>query len=289
MAFNDVIGIGILFLSSFGRLALAALGLVIIYGMMGVINFAHGEFIMVGAFTTALSWHAGIPLPVAIIFGGLATGVVGLVVERAVVRHFYHRQIEAMVATWGVSVILTQGFFIVFGQTISGIGIPFGVVSIGGYTTAVYNFVLGLGGIILLLLTYLVFLHTRYGLHARATMQDDVTARNLGIDTDKMFRNTFVLGSGLAGIAGGLFAPTIVLVPFLGRQYIIDAFVVVIVGGSNVLIGTPASAALLGFIDGMTTHIGGSLLGRVAMLIMAIIILRFLPTGLSGFAGSGRS
>jgi len=284
----SIVGSGLealsLVLSGFGVLTLSALGLVIIYGMMGVINFAHGELMMIGAYATALSFHSGVPLVIAMILGGFAAGAFGLLIEFIVVRYLYHRPIDSMVATWAVSVILAQGAFVVYGQGLRGISTPFGSVSVFGVSTSVYGtFVLSGTAVALLGLTYLLFRHTEYGLHARATIQKESAARSLGIDTRQMYRNTFVLGSMLAGIAGGLFAPTVTIVPNLGRQFIIEAFVTVIVGGSSVLVGTPLSALSLSVIDGLTSQASGAFLGTVALLVTAIIIIRILPEGLSSY------
>jgi len=284
----SVVGSGLevlsLVLSGFGVLTLSALGLVIIYGMMGVINFAHGELIMIGAYATALSFHAGVPLVVAILLGGLAAGAFGLLIELVVVRYLYHRPIDSMVATWAVSVILAQGAFIVYGQGLRGISTPFGTVSALGVSTSIYGtFVLAGSALGLLGLTYVLFRYTEYGLHARATIQNESAARSLGVDTRRMYRNTFVFGSVLAGIAGGLFAPTVTIVPNLGRQFIIEAFVTVIVGGSSVLVGTPLSALSLSIIDGLTSQVSGAFLGTVALLVTAIVIIRILPGGISSY------
>lgn len=269
--------------SGFGTLTLAALGLVVIYGMMGIINFAHGEFIMVGAYVTVLSYHAGVPLAPAILLGGLGAGMLGAVLERVLIRHLYDREIDSMVATWAVSIIISQTVFVIFGQSVSGIKTPLGAVTYGGFSASAYDFVLAGAALVLLLVTYWVFMYTTYGLHARATMQDEVTARSMGVDTKRMYRDTFAYGCVLAGIAGGLFAPTLAIVPNLGQQFIIDAFVTVIVGGANVLVGTPLSALALSFIDGFASQWGGALVGRVALLATAIVIIRVLPEGISSY------
>lgn len=269
--------------SGFGKLVLVALGLAIIFGMMGIINLAHGEFIMVGAYATALSFNQGIPLVLAILVGGVATGILGIVVERVIIQHLYDRPVDSMVATWGLSLILTQTALILFGPSSSGIDTPFGSLTYGAYSASVYQWVLAAVAVLLIALVYAVFNYTEYGLHARATIQNEEMARSLGIDTSRIYMITFFLGSVLTGLAGGLFAPTISLVPSLGGSYIIEAFVTVIVGGANVLIGVPASALSLSIINGAASQWGGALAGRVALLVTAIIIIRLLPEGLSDY------
>ncbi len=269
--------------SGFGTLVLVALGLAIIFGMMGIINLAHGEFIMIGAYATALSYHQGVPLILAILVGGLATGVFGVIVEGLVVRHLYNRTIDSMVATWGLSLIMSQSVLLIFGPTLDGIGTPFGSVSYGAYSASIYQWVLAAAAIVLLVTVYLIFNYTEYGLHAKATIEDAETARSLGIDTSRIYMITFFIGSVLAGVAGGLFAPTIALVPSLGGSYIIEAFVTVIVGGPSILVGVPASGLSLSVINGGASQVGGTLAGRVALLVVAILIIRVLPEGLSEY------
>lgn len=270
-------------LNSFGVIALSALGLAIIFGMMGIINLAHGEFMMIGAFTTTLTYHRGVPLALAIALGSLAAGVVGIAAERIVIKHLYDREIESMVATWGISLILSQSVLILFGSHLPGIGIPFGTLTYQDYSASMYNLVLAVVAGILLVVIYAIFRHTKFGLHARATIQRNETARALGVDTPKMYFMTFFIGSALAGLAGGLIAPTIAIVPTLGTAFIIDAFTAVIVGGANVLIGVPAAAGALGILNGVVSQWGGTMAGRVALLLTAMFILRVAPTGISGY------
>jgi len=269
--------------SGFGTLVLVALGLAIIFGMMGIINLAHGEFIMLGAYATGLSYHQGIPLILAILIGGLATGVFGVIVERLVIQHLYDRAIDSMVATWGLSLVMTQSVLLIFGPTLDGIGTPFGSVTYGAYSASIYQWVLAAAAVVLLAAVYLIFNYTEYGLHAKATIEDQETARSLGIDTRRIYMITFFIGSVLAGIAGGLFAPTIALVPSLGGSYIIEAFVTVIVGGASILIGVPASGLSLSIINGAASQVGGTLAGRVALLVVAMAIIRLLPEGISEY------
>ena len=270
-------------INNVGTLILVALGLAIIFGMMGIINLAHGEFIMVGAYATAISYHAAVPLPVAMLIGGITTGVVGLIIERVIIRHLYERTIDSMVATWGISLIMTQGALVVFGASFPGIQTPFGPIQIAGASTSTYQLVMAAAAIGLLGVTYLLFKFTEFGLHARATMQNENMAKSLGVDTDRIYMLTFFYGSFVTGIAGGLFAPTTSISPGMGGGFIIEAFVTVIVGGTNVLLGTFASALTLSVIQGTMAQLAGTLVGRVALLVTAIVIIRLLPQGISTF------
>lgn len=270
--------------ANLGVLILAALGLAIIFGMMSIINLAHGEFIMVGAYATAISYHQlSAPLPLAILVGGIATGVLGLVLERLIIRHLYDRLIDSMVATWGISLILIQATLLTFGSRYPGISTPFGSLRFGGVSMSMYSAVITLTALGLLGVVYLVFQYTDYGLKARATMQNDDMARSLGVNTDYVYMGTFFFGSFVTGLAGGLFAPTVSVVPTLGSSFIIEAFVTVIVGGTNVLVGTFVSALSLSTIGSLGAQLFGTLGGRVALLVTAIVIIRLLPQGITTY------
>ncbi|MFC6987945.1 branched-chain amino acid ABC transporter permease [Haloplanus sp. GCM10025708] len=272
----------VLMLSFFGTLALAGIGLAIIFGIMGIINFAHGEFIMIGAYSTSMAYQFGLPLIAAIGVGGLATGVFGLVVERLLIRHMYDRLIDTLVATWGLSLILTQVVRIQFGGSFAGVPVPFGTFQYGGFSASMYKIVLGFAAIALFALAYVILMYTDYGLQARAAMQNKDMARSLGVQTDRVYMLTFFFGSVLSGVAGGLFAPLTVLTPSMGSDYIVKAFVTVIVGGANVIVGTSGAALSLGFIQTPASQIFGTLGGRVALLVTTILIIRILPEGISG-------
>lgn len=280
---DSLLGLLSVVVSSFGTLLLASLGLAVIFGMMGIINLAHGEFIMIGAYGTAIASQQGIPLVIAMLVGGVLAGVVGLITERLVVQHLYDRPIDSMVATWGISIILTKVALVVFGPSFPGIGTPFGALRYSGVSASAYRFVLAIAAVGILLATYYLFMNTKFGLHARATIQDADTARSMGIDTSRVYAITFVLGSALAGLAGSLFAPIATISPTLGSSYIIEAFVTVIIGGANVLLGTPVSSALLSLINGGGAQWGGTLLGRVLLLVAAIVVIRIRPRGLSSY------
>lgn len=279
---QEFLQFAVLVLSFFGILALAGLGLAVIFGIMGIINFAHGEFIMIGAYGTAMAYQTGLPLPLSILVGGLITGVFGLLVERLLIRHMYDRLIDTLVATWGLSLIITQAVRLQFGGSFGSIPIPFGTFQYGAFSASMYKIVLGFAAIGLFVVTFAIFKYTDYGLHARAAMQNKNMARSLGVKTSRTYMLTFVLGSVLSGIAGGLFAPLTVITPTMGTEYIVKAFVTVIVGGTSVLIGTSGAAFSLGLIQAPASQLFGTLGGRVALLATTIIMIRVLPKGITG-------
>lgn len=274
---------------SFSLLLLSAIGLAVIFGMMGVINLAHGEFMMLGAYITTGAGTHGVPLAVAVVLGALGVGLFGALMEVVVVRRLYGRLLDTVAATWAVGLILSQGMLILTGPSMQGVSSPFGSFSVGATSYSWYRVVLGVVSVVLLVGLYLLFMKTTYGLHARATIQNPAIARALGVDTARMYTLTFALGSALAGLAGGLFAPTATIVPFFGVNYIVEAFVTVIVGGANALVGTPLAAAFLGAINAALGTKFGLYIGRVGLLLTTIVIIRVLPTGISGLVDRWRA
>ena len=270
------------FLDSFAFNELAASGLAVIFGMMGVINLAHGELIMIGAYGTTLAFNGGLPLVVSMAVGVLTAAVAGLVIERTIVKRLYERPLDSMVATWALGLALSQGVRIVFGNSLDGIGMPFGSIQYGVFSYSAYRTLLAFVALAVLVVAYVVFTRTEFGVRARATIQDADTARTMGIDTDRMYTSTFVIGSALAGLTGALYAPTMAIVPGMGATFLVEAFVAVVTGGTSVLLGTTLAAGVLGSVDALFTNLFGTFIGQVALLILAILILRFLPSGLSG-------
>jgi len=270
------------FLDSFAFIVLSAIGLAIIFGMMDVINLAHGEFIMIGAYGTTLAANAGVPLPVAIAVGVAVTMVVGLILERTIIKRLYERPLDSMVATWAVGLALTQGARIVFGNSLSSIGVPFGAITYGEFSYSMYRVLLSGVAALVLVGAYLVFTRTEFGVRARATIQDADTAQAMGVETDRMYTATFVIGSALAGLTGALYAPTMAIVPGMGSSFLVEAFVAVVTGGSSVLLGTTLAGGTLGSINALFSNLYGTFMGKIALLFVAVLILRFLPGGLSG-------
>ena len=268
-------------LDSFAYLMIAAIGLSIIYGMMGIINMAHGEFIMLGAYITTLAAHKGVPLGISIAIGSLGVALLGGVIDRILMHRMYNRPLDSIAVTWGLSLIMSQGMLILMGPTLPVVTAPFGHIAIGGGTYQIYRLIIiAVSFVIPIALSYL-FSKTRFGLESRATMQRPESAGMLGINTKKMYTLTFMLGSGLAGFAGGLYAPTMTIAPTMGQSFQMQSFVTVVVGGINPLIGTVTSAGFLGTVQGAVSMGLTSFFGRMALLLVAILVLRALPGGTS--------
>ncbi|MCW5626042.1 MAG: branched-chain amino acid ABC transporter permease [Burkholderiales bacterium] len=271
------------FADVFAFLILSAAGLAIVFGMMGVINMAHGEFIMCGAYVTVGLVHGGVPLPLAQLGGVLAAAVIGVVVEVLIVRKFYSRPLDSLLATWGLSLVVTQGMLIVVGSSVAGIGTPPGSFTVGEYSFSVYRLVLFGGALAALALIYVIFMRTRFGVHARATMQNPRMAQSLGVRVGRIYGLSFGIGAGLAGLCGALYAPTMTLIPTMGATFIVESFVTVVVGGANVLLGTAPAGLLLAGVRTALNAWAGQIVGQIGMLLAVIIIIRLLPEGVSGF------
>ena len=278
------------FLNSFGFIVLATVGLAIIFGMMGVINLAHGEFILIGVYGTALPYHAGLPLPLAMVVGVLVTTVFGVIVERTIVRHFYDRLLDSMVATWGLSLIVAQLLLIIFGSSLDSISTPLGNISYGPFSSSIYrSILLPMIAILVLVGLYVLFTRTEFGVKARATIKDPETARAMGIDTDRMYVLTFAIGSALAGLTGALSAPSLgSITPNRGGTFLVEAFVAVVVGGPSVIIGTLSASGVLSLVNAYGSFVFDTFAGQIMMLLVAIVALRLLPEGITGFVESWR-
>ncbi len=264
-------------------LALVSVGLAIIFGMMGVINFAHGEFLMLGGYAFLLALAEGVNFWIAmLIVAPVTVGVFGIAVERLIIRHLYGRVIETVLATWGLSLFLIGFAATVLGYHQKGAAPPLGNVAIGVYREGGYTFfVIGITAVILVVL-YCGLKYTRFGLIARGTMQNAAMARALGVSIDRVYAVTFGIGAALSGLAGAILAPIAGVLPDIGVTYVVKAFITVIGGGAVALTGAGAASFLFGTVSQAVTFLSRPVVGEVALLIVAIVLLRLLPAGITG-------
>lgn len=286
-------------LSTASILLLAALGLAITYGLLGVINMAHGELIMIGAYTTYViqglfkthlagyvDWYLIAAIPAAF----MVSALIGMLIERTIIRPLYGRQLETLLATFGVSLILMQLVRMIFGAQnveVSNISWLSGGISLTPSLMLPYNriAIIVFTVAVLLLLVYLLN-KTRFGLFVRAVTQNRQMARAVGIRSSRIDMMAFGLGSGLAGLAGCALAQVGNVGPDLGQNYIIDAFLVVVVGGVGQVWGAVLAALGLG-ISGTVLEIGiGAVLAKIVLLVLVILFIQKRPQGL--FAIKGR-
>ena len=269
-------------IDSFSFLILSSIGLAVIFGMMNIINMAHGEFIMLGAYIFTISALAGIPFIVSVLIAVLGVTVFGILIHKLIISKLHSRPMDSIVITYGMSLVMKQLIQIIFGSTMPSASMPLGSVTAGGNVLSVYRLVLVLISIVMLVAFYMFSNYTKFGLYSRATMQNAEVAKALGINTGFEYSMTFAIGAGIAGLAGALYAPVMAVSPILGDSFIIQAFTTVVVGGGNPLIGTFLSGTVLGVISGIVSLEQGQFIGKIAMLVAAIICIRVLPGGFSG-------
>jgi urea transport system permease protein len=270
-------------LSAIAVLILASVGLAVIFGLMRVVNMAHGEFLMIGALTTtSLVNQFGIPWWSGMMAAPVVGAAVGAVLEIVLISRIAQRHlVDSLLVTFGVSLILFQCAVDVFGTTPPGIETPFGAVTIGAYAMPWYQiFVILAAGAVLALL-YLLFTRTRYGLLARAVAQNGEMAEALGAAARKLNTVTFVLGCALASLGGALLAPLISVSPSLGQAFIGQAFMTVVIAGPAFISGMLLTAALLGGISSLLSQALTTLWGITGLFVAGIVILRFRPLGIS--------
>lgn len=270
-------------------LVIVSAGLAVIFGMMKVINLAHGEFMMLGAYAVIAALKVGINLWIGIfIVAPIAVGLVGVVLERLIIRRLYGRMVDTMLATWGLSLLLVGIVTSVAGNTTAGVSAPLGSFSIGAYSVSGYTLVIIAVAVALALAIRFVLTRTQLGLIARGTMQKPDMANALGISPSRVYSVTFAVGAALSGLAGALLAPLTGVVPTMGAAFVAKAFITVIGGGPAILAGLLGASTLFGAINQLATFVTTPVLGEVALLVAAIVMLRLLPQGITGrfFKGS---
>ncbi len=271
-------------LSMASILLMIALGLAIIYGAMGVINLAHGEFVMLGAYATwALQTYAGIGILPALPLVFIAVAAAGWIIEKVVVQNLYHRPLDTILATWGIGIILQQAVRLGVGaesRFVKGPDLLSGNTEIGSLIMSNYRiFVIAFSAAVLYG-TWLLMTRTEFGMKLRAVIQNRRISECYGIEAKRIYSITFAYGAGLAGIAGALITPLFSTIPTMGTGLVVDAFLVVIVGGLGSLIGTASASVLIGEATALFSIVINDTLGRIAVLAGIILLIRFRPRGL---------
>jgi urea transport system permease protein len=269
-------------LFSIGLFVLISLGLAVIFGLMRVINLAQGEFIMLGAYVCALTSNRGVPLWVAFLLAAIAVGLFGVLVERLIIRWLYGRIVDTLLATWGLSLFLVGGITTLFGPQAESVGAAIGNLRIAGVTISLYNMIVIAIALLMLALTFALLRFTTFGLLVRGTMQNPEMAAALGVPRERIYMLTFGLGSALTGLAGAVLVPITGVSPTMGVFFVAKAFITVIAGGPLPLLGSTAASGLFGFIDGIMDYRYGPVLAQITVLLVAILLLRLLPSGITG-------
>jgi urea transport system permease protein len=281
MDYAGVVTLEILYMIAF--LALTSAGLAIVFGMMRVINLAHGEFVMLGGYTTIACSRAGIDIYIAmLVIAPIVVGVVGLIVERIIIRFLYGRMIDTMLATWGLSLLLIGLVTLIFGNSAVSVPAPIPGYQLGQYQMGGYNLFIILVTVALFIAMWGVLKFTRAGLIARGAMQGPDVVASLGYNPRTVYMVTFTVGAALSGFAGGVLAPLTGLLPSSGGAYIAKAFITVITGGAAVISGTLSSSIIFGTVNQLVSFAAHPVIGEIAMLALAIILLRLMPKGITG-------
>ena len=264
-------------------LLLVALGLIIIFGLMNVINMAHGEFFLLGAYTVVLVQKLGGGFWPALLAAPLVLALISLVLEELVIRHVYHRFIDTILATWGLSLALKQAVIVLFGPTAQQVQNPFPsqVVILGAVYPAYRLFIMAVA-IIVAAGTFFLFYRTRIGLAARGVIANRAMAASLGIDTRRMDRATFASGAALAGFAGAVMAPLMSVDPQMGVGFLVPAFLSILVGGAGSLPGALLGTSVIAGSSTVVASVWTQVVAQIAVFSLAILIIRVFPQGLMG-------
>jgi urea transport system permease protein len=288
IAFANALILGLSIASIF---FVAALGLTIIYGTAGVINMAHGEFIMLGAYTVyAMQTFFGVPYFLCIPAAFIVVGAIGFVIEKSLIRYLYDRPLDTLLATWGVSLVLIQGTRLIFGSDPKFVRIPSFLssnIEIGSLSLGVFRIFIILMALALAAGVWFVFYKTDFGIKIRAVTQNREMAASFGINSGQIYSFTFALGAGLAGVAGALFGALNIVLPTMGMGYVVEAFLTVVTGG-GALVGSAIASLAIGELQSIFALITNSTFAQFMIFVLIVVFLRFRPQGLISASGKRR-
>jgi urea ABC transporter permease protein UrtB len=262
-------------------LMLVGLGLAIIFGLMGVINLSHGEFVTIGAFSLAFVQSHGGSFWLALLIAPLIGALVGFLIERLLIRHLYTRPLATILATWGLSLIIQQSLQLIFGAAPQKIDSPItSSVVLFGANYPLYRIVMIVLAVSIMTACYVLVKKTRFGLDLRTVIQNRDMADALGINTNRVYAIAFSFGAALAAIAGVLIAPLTAVVAQMGVNYLARSFFVVIVGGAGSVPGVVAGSAVVGGAETVLNYVIPATFSQALVLVLAVIIVRLRPNGL---------
>lgn len=276
-------------------LLIVSFGLAITFGLMGIINMAHGEFVAIGGYVTfmvqsffintwgldssAFGWYFVISLPLSFL---VAAGI-GLLMEKSIIRFLYRRPLESLLCTWGLSMVMQQCFRLIFGAANVQVNNPtwlMGNLSVGGFSMSYTRLFIMLLALIVVILTWFLLRKTNLGLHIRAVMQNRAMASSLGIPVARVNSMTFALGCGLAALGGSALSQIGNVGPLMGQAYIVDSFMVVVIGSVGNLLGAGLSAMGIGLVDQLLQPSLGPVMGKITVFFVIILFLQWRPGGL---------
>jgi urea transport system permease protein len=267
---------------SFGAIiVLVVLGLGIIASMMGIFNFAHGEFVLLGAFTTYLVYKHGLPVWLGMLAAPIVLGAIGLVLERTVIRRFYAAPIVAMLGTYALGLVIRETVRGLIGGLYLSIPEPVvGSYLVGGVQLSKWRLMIIIITAVVMTASYLLLTRTAFGLRVRAALENPALARASGISTDSIYAVTFAFGAALAGLAGALVVPIFSLFADLGIRFLIQGFLAVMLGGVGTFEGPVVGAAVIGTLSAALPWAVSPVLADVLVFVIAIVIVKLRPGGL---------
>jgi urea transport system permease protein len=291
MDFGSVLNALILGVSIASIWLIAALGLTIIYGAAGVINMAHGELIMLGAYSSYMLQHYfGVPYLLCIPASFVIVGLVGLILERGLIQYLYNRPLDTLLATYGVSLVLMQGVRLIFGSDPKYLAVPemfSSNIQLGSASISTFRVIVLAVTALLVLAIWALFYKTRFGVQVRAVMQNKEMAASFGINSSRIYMLTFALGAGLAGVAGSLFGVLNIVLPTMGASYVVQAFLMVVVGGGS-LAGSVVASGVTGELQSVFAFFTNDTFARFLIFVLIVVFLGFRPQGLFAKAGARR-
>lgn len=269
------------FIYSSATLALIVLGLAMVFGLLGVMNMAHGEFVMLGAYSAYVVQSLGLNFIWAIPISILVCVVVGWLMEWTIIRHLYNRPFDTLLATWGVAILIRKGIEAIFSRDYKSVDqVMPGTIDILGITYPSYRLIL-IAIIILLFVTLFAWYQkSKTGLRIRAMVQNPDLASAVGIDTARLSTVTFIIGVSFAGLAGVLLAPLVRVEPYIGLDYLLSSFFILIVGGLGTLEGLLIGSAVIGGSDALISTIFDKTAGYLSVLLLSILFLWLRPDGI---------
>jgi branched-chain amino acid transport system permease protein len=275
--------IGVVFdLLSFGAIMiLVVMGLGVIASMMGIFNFAHGEFILLGAYTVYLSHAHGYPVWLGMILAPFAVALVGLALERSVIRFFYAQPIVAMLGTYAIAIVIRESVRGLIGGLYHAVPEPLvGSFSLGAISVSRWRCAIIVLTAVVMLAAWLGLTRTRFGLEIRAALENPALARASGLSTSRIYAVTFTVGAALAGLAGGLMVPIFSMFADLGVRFLIQGFLAVLLGGVGTFEGPALGAGVIGVLSAALPWLVAPVLADVLVFVIAIVIVKFRPAGL---------
>lgn len=268
-------------LASASILLIATIGLAVVFGLMGVINLAHGEFLMIGAYAALTATRMGVPFVLSIPIAVAVSMAIGALVEILIISRLYGRLFDTMLATWGVSIAFYQLAVLIFGTVTPGIGMPQFSLKIGDYSLAVYPLLMIGVAALMGIFVFILMTRTVYGMKARASIQVPEMAQAIGIESAHVNTLTFSIGCGLAGFAGAVLLPIVPATPSMGFAFVIKAFLTVVVAGPVTLTGSALAAIGLGGGASITASYLTSVAGDVFFFLITAALLWLYPHGIS--------